>query len=302
MGSVRPRRDGPLEPLGARDAIKHRPAAVHAAMDKTRPHAAPGADVIDAVYHLPLQKDRSRESYIEISSSSSPSPIAHNSEPLTLFEPAQPKDLHFQPRLPSQPGASRHSLLSRANHLVQSTGQSIDRRRAGLNNNNNALSLQETMDDGFVYRNIDLSDVFSPGSLDPNDPDLKRHIEARIRADLEAQSEGHGDQIALNDEQEIDSTPAVNLKDECFAKVQLVLPDISLDHVSTLFDTVSNQPEWIIAHVLENVDNGTPYPTAPDANKILKRKRELDEDEEAALKYGTVDRTDLVGTGLLRNM
>jgi E3 ubiquitin-protein ligase RNF216 len=48
--------------------------------------------------------------------------------------------------------------------------------------------------------------------------------------------------------------------------------------------------ERLIAHILDQMDKGILYPKAKDKAKDLKRKRDVDEDEEAARKYGAPDR------------
>ena len=67
--------------------------------------------------------------------------------------------------------------------------------------------------------------------------------------------------------------------------VLAVFPGICRDYVSELYDTVSSSSGFIIAQILDKVETGTAYPTAKDTQRSLKRKRELDEDEELARKY-----------------
>jgi len=77
---------------------------------------------------------------------------------------------------------------------------------------------------------------------------------------------------------------------ECVDTVLMVFPGICRDYVSELYDTISESSDRLIAHILDKMDKGTAYPKARDIQKTLKRKRELDEDEEAARKYGAADR------------
>jgi len=79
-------------------------------------------------------------------------------------------------------------------------------------------------------------------------------------------------------------------KDGCVANVLVVFPDICSEHVSELFDKVAQSPERLVAHILDKVEKGSPYPKAKDKQKNRKRKREIDDDEAAELKYGAVDR------------
>jgi hypothetical protein len=83
----------------------------------------------------------------------------------------------------------------------------------------------------------------------------------------------------------------IDHKVECVDDVLGVFPDICRDYVSELYDTgVGEVAEQLIAHILDKLDNGSQYPKAKDKLKTLKRKRELDEDEEAVNKYGNIDR------------
>jgi len=83
----------------------------------------------------------------------------------------------------------------------------------------------------------------------------------------------------------------IDHKVECVDDVLSVFPDICRDYVSELYDSgVGEIAEQLVAHILDKVDNGTNYPKAKDKLKTLKRKREVDEDEEAANKYGSIDR------------
>lgn len=79
-------------------------------------------------------------------------------------------------------------------------------------------------------------------------------------------------------------------RDECIQMVAAVFPGICFDHVSELYDKIAKSSERLIAHLLDQMDKGILYPKAKDKAKDLKRKRELDENEEAARKYGAPDR------------
>ncbi|KAJ5042456.1 uncharacterized protein L3040_005004 [Drepanopeziza brunnea f. sp. 'multigermtubi'] len=102
-----------------------------------------------------------------------------------------------------------------------------------------------------------------------------------------------------------DSAPAVpasmlsaqqNVPTEAASRVTCIdtlvdmFPDICRDYVSELYDTISKSSQVLITHILDKIDKGTPYPNAKDKQKVLKRKREVDEDQEAARKYGAPER------------
>jgi hypothetical protein len=86
----------------------------------------------------------------------------------------------------------------------------------------------------------------------------------------------------------------------CIDQVMLVFPEICRDYVSQLYATVTQSSDYLIAHILDKIDKGTQYPKARDTQNKLKRKRQLDEDEEAARKYGSADRVIPEGAGGLR--
>jgi TRIAD3 protein (E3 ubiquitin-protein ligase RNF216) len=69
-----------------------------------------------------------------------------------------------------------------------------------------------------------------------------------------------------------------------------LFPGICRDHVSNLYETISPTSDHMIAHILDRMDKGESYPSAKEITKSLKRKRDIDEDEEAVRKYGAVDR------------
>lgn len=81
--------------------------------------------------------------------------------------------------------------------------------------------------------------------------------------------------------------PLDDPKDACISQVVVVFPDICIDHVSGLYDAVSQSPNQLIAHIL---DQPSPYPRAREVQEKLKRKV-INEDEEAARKYNTADRS-----------
>lgn len=83
--------------------------------------------------------------------------------------------------------------------------------------------------------------------------------------------------------------PQQESKVECVDQVVALFPGICRNHVSNLYCSVSQSSDGLIAHILDKMDKGDAYPTAKRETS-LKRKREVDEDEEAARRYGAVDR------------
>ncbi|KAI9741460.1 MAG: hypothetical protein M1818_004266 [Claussenomyces sp. TS43310] len=78
---------------------------------------------------------------------------------------------------------------------------------------------------------------------------------------------------------------------QCTDGVLAVFPDICPEYVSKLYDGGVNQvANKLITQILDNMESGTQYPQAKDTLKSLKRKREMDGDEEAANKYGDINR------------
>jgi hypothetical protein len=75
-------------------------------------------------------------------------------------------------------------------------------------------------------------------------------------------------------------------KDECINRILEVFGDICRDHVTGLYDKVSKSSERILAYIVDKIEKGESYPKA----KVLKRKRQFTEYEEAAQKYATADR------------
>jgi hypothetical protein len=84
--------------------------------------------------------------------------------------------------------------------------------------------------------------------------------------------------------------PRLETKVDCVDAVVALFPGICRDHVSNLYETISPTSDHMIAHILDRMDKGESYPSAKEITKSLKRKRDIDEDEEAVRKYGAVDR------------
>jgi hypothetical protein len=96
------------------------------------------------------------------------------------------------------------------------------------------------------------------------------------------------------------SPPMLETRIQCIDQVLSVFPEICRDYVGELYTTIAQSSDFLIAHILDKADNGTYYPKAKDTQNKLKRKRELDEDEEAARKYGSADRVIPEGAAGLR--
>jgi len=113
---------------------------------------------------------------------------------------------------------------------------------------------------------------------DPQAPAPQPHAEPSARVQPQAQAQA---QAAT-----FEPVPQLETEDECIAAVLGLFPDICPDHVSELWNKVSRSSDQLIAHILDKMENNSPYTKAKDKQKALKRKREIDEDEAAELKYG----------------
>ena len=90
--------------------------------------------------------------------------------------------------------------------------------------------------------------------------------------------------------------PKIETNLECVNMVLTVFPGICPDYVSKLYETLSKSSDELIAHVLDQTEQGVSYPKAKDMQKTLKRKREVDEDEAAIRRYNDVERVVPQGT------
>ncbi|TVY30199.1 E3 ubiquitin-protein ligase [Lachnellula hyalina] len=113
---------------------------------------------------------------------------------------------------------------------------------------------------------------------DPQAPAPQPHAEPSAIVQPQAQAQA---QAAT-----FEPVPQLETEDECIAAVLGLFPDICPDHVSELWNKVSRSSDQLIAHILDKMENNSPYTKAKDKQKALKRKREIDEDEAAELKYG----------------
>ena len=140
--------------------------------------------------------------------------------------------------------------------------------------------------------------------MDIRDPELERvmmesyNLEARIgqsvvvpyRNGAPLPSRQNGEPSGHNQEN-MRPIPSLQPRAECVDLVMSVFPGICRDYVSNLYNTTSQSSDVLIALILDRMDKGGVYPNAKkELEKSLKRKRQLDEDEKAARKYGAVDR------------
>lgn len=99
---------------------------------------------------------------------------------------------------------------------------------------------------------------------------------------------------AIQQQQQQDNRmdPAERVKSYCRTSVLTALPDIDPECLMHLCEEAQWDPNLVIDRLLDEVENGHPYPTAPKPN--LKRKREDDEDthgpEAAAKKFDNDER------------
>ena len=86
--------------------------------------------------------------------------------------------------------------------------------------------------------------------------------------------------------------PLEATKSDCRAAVLTALADIDPEHLTGLCEAAQWDPNLVIDRILDQVENGQPYPTVPKLN--LKRKREDEEDipfpETAAKKFDNDER------------
>jgi TRIAD3 protein (E3 ubiquitin-protein ligase RNF216) len=102
------------------------------------------------------------------------------------------------------------------------------------------------------------------------------------------------------DQQIQQPAPKMETITQCVDMTLTVFPGICRDYVSELYDSVSPSSDHVIAHILDKMDKGIGYPKAKDLQKTLKRKRDIDEDEDAVRKYGAADRIVPANVGGIR--
>lgn len=86
--------------------------------------------------------------------------------------------------------------------------------------------------------------------------------------------------------------PTEQVRSLCRASILTALPNIDLEYLMRLCEEAQWDPNLVIDRILDQVENGHPYPTVPKRN--LKRKREDDEEdttpESAAKKFDNDER------------
>ncbi|KAG9230820.1 ring finger protein [Amylocarpus encephaloides] len=78
--------------------------------------------------------------------------------------------------------------------------------------------------------------------------------------------------------------------EECQLTLLTIFPGICQEHVSKIYQQVSQNSDQLISYVLDRIEKGMPYPKTKKEDQNLKRKRVVSQDEEAALIYGAEDR------------
>jgi hypothetical protein len=142
---------------------------------------------------------------------------------------------------------------------------------------------------------IDPRDFMADG-LDENDVD-DPYLAGIIMEQFAAQARGRADPPGhplqpfeqQNQADLKDLVPELETNVECISKVRGVFPDVCPDYLETLYGSVAQSSDRLIAHILERMDNGVEYTKAKESRK---RKRDVaeDEDEEVARKYSSADR------------
>jgi hypothetical protein len=141
--------------------------------------------------------------------------------------------------------------------------------------------------------------------FDVQDAELERAMFEQYNNDRQRQAAAvpENNVMPVGPQQEnIPPVPALELRATCIDQVAAVFPGICHHYVSTLYDDISPSSDGLIAHILDKMERGDSYPSAKEVEKSLKRKRTLDEDEEATRKYGAVDRKMPAHVGEIRSM
>jgi hypothetical protein len=285
------------------------------------PRAGPRPNAVNAARHIPRRTAPPPEACIEISSSSSSASYdgeAVENEEDAQLEPHKHRTIEPQePLAASSPTPEPNLFLSSPKQPAHALGQPV------AHNSQNAARDQDevnpvvwndfTMGDNEMvggrrfYGLDDLENFDAINDFDLFPFDLQRggpaHVtEKEYRARMAPQRHEDNQPVATNP-QAIERPPiAMDTKAACVNMVLMIFPDICDEHVSNLYDTISKDADGLVAHILENVEKGKPYAKAKEAKKTLKRKREVDEDEEAILKYAAGDRPANVSPNLQRYM
>lgn len=265
------------------------------------PRAGPRPNAMNAASQSPSRSAAPpEEEYIVISSSSSSSGSdsdghsdSSESEEEVQLEPHKRKPIELQrPLEDPSPTPEPNLFLSPP---VQSS-RPFDQPPA--QNPQNASRADDEMNfpawNEFIMdnnlNNFDAIDDFEPFQLNLERTGLAAFYQEENRQLMAPQRDEDNPPVALSP-RAIERPPnAIDAKATCINMVLMVFPDICDEHVSNLYDTVSQDADSLVAHILENMEKGKPYAKGKATKKTLKRKREVDEDEEAIIKYAAGDR------------
>ncbi|RDW69747.1 hypothetical protein BP6252_08767 [Coleophoma cylindrospora] len=195
--------------------------------------------------------------------------VLDDSDPEDFYLPADPTK--------RQPAAAKQQLVQ-------------DREDGGLEDfildQSRSDGLEKGDDDNSVYFDLELgqSERAFHAALASNSS-TKAEDNANLQNIL-AQTKGKSTPAVSREQQEVIS-PKVQTKAACIDTVAAVFPGICLDYVEGIYHSVSHDSEQLIAHILDQAENGEKWPKAKDMQKILKRKREVNEEDDAIRKYTT---------------
>lgn len=306
MESLSPaRKRPPGPPHEALDATRKPSTAcgVRVAMeDEVRLNFSAAPDQVNATYHLSRQRGSTSPEYIEISSSSSSfdnsedenlEELEHLMNPLVQRQFSSEADSRRQPL--SSPTADQMAdpAVPPAQPAFENTAR--EHSAAGfLGQHNLSVGNPEVSANNSNFNNFD--------DLDIQDVNLTRLMEEQFRAEIAARIRDDDNQPLSGYQLDEQPLTGIDPKAECLGQVQAIFPDICIQHISVLYATVSNQAAVLVPHILAGVDGGTPYPKSVDTKRRQKRKRELDEDEEAAREYSAADRPANTDSAAQRSM
>lgn len=227
------------------------------------PPRPPPPDAMSPAHHVPGQKNIPAADFIEISDDEAEPALAHPRPP-DLGRPEQNVALLAQ-LAPNRP-ALRAPRPDRRVKWREFDG----------------------MDDFGDFDQLEGLDEFD--GFAALDAEHTRHKSAGVMEEHRAQATRipRADNSPSPNPQDIHQLPAMmETKIACVDMVVTIFPDICRDFVSGLYDKLSKHSDQLINHILESE---VPYPKAKDSQKTLKRKRDLDEEEELTRKYSSADR------------
>ena len=181
------------------------------------------------------------------------------------------------------PSANLPNILPRQALLPLPNGNSPPGTNLGLASAGNSVDpAMAEANHGFMYND----------ELDVQDPEIARFLMEDFRAQVAGQDFLADQQSGFNEQTRLDlqATCLEETEAQCVDNVVALFPDICRSHVSQLFLTIAQKSNQLIAHILDKMEKGTQYPKAKDSQRTLKRKRDVDEEEELDRKYGAADR------------